>query len=337
MRRTACFLLLIVTTGSWAAETSPPTLASGTYDFEFTLGNTKQLESACTLAVGDDGSLTLTAGKRDPLVGTVSGNTVTFSIDNDANRMALSGSLAADDYITGQLTYSVGPETVTGTFRIYPSGRDPLRSPPQTGSQPSRTRMPIYVTPYYNSEGPVIEAGDLSDELIALSADNSNETIDRIEARQERLPIHVLFILAIRLYDVGAKDEAVKWFYIAQLRHRYLYTMIDPERIGGLGSQSFELKHAHNAFMQLAGEYINGYAFGDPDRLLATLRDVKADHAQVPDFTSIYPAMADIISGDPEQARAGVIEGLDRLIAYIDEHREDILRQRKENGIEGRY
>jgi hypothetical protein len=44
--------------------------------------------------------------------------------------------------------------------------------------------------------------------------------------------------------------------------------MIDQEKMGSIGNAGFELFQAQNAFQQLVGPYINGYAFGDIDQLI---------------------------------------------------------------------
>ena len=39
--------------------------------------------------------------------------------------------------------------------------------------------MPIFVEPYYNSEGPIIKAGPLSKDLMELSEENYKELIEK--------------------------------------------------------------------------------------------------------------------------------------------------------------
>ena len=76
-----------------------------------------------------------------------------------------------------------------------------------------------------------------------------------------------MYVAAIRLYDLGHKDEAVYWFYTAQYRARVFTSILDKENVGTIGSEAFELKQAYASFNQLAGEYINGYAFGELPKL----------------------------------------------------------------------
>lgn len=125
MRFTQLILLLALCCVCHSEEPKPYSLTSGIYDFEFTMERLNQVELACKLDVRPDGSLVLAAGKRDPLPGTIKGQKVDFLIKNDANHMALSGKLHADNYIKGALAYFVDGEKISGTFRIYVTGQDP--------------------------------------------------------------------------------------------------------------------------------------------------------------------------------------------------------------------
>jgi hypothetical protein len=99
-----------------------------------------------------------------------------------------------------------------------------------------------------------------------------------------------VYVAAIRLYDFGFRKDSIYWFYSAQYRGRLFATLIDQEKMGSIGSAAFELYHAQNAFQQLVGPYINGYAFGDIDRLIPIIERVQREGKVVPDLTKIYPA-----------------------------------------------
>src|SRR5207244_10164755 len=83
---------------------------------------------------------------------------------------------------------------------------------------------------------------------------------------------------AIRLYDLGYRKESVYWFYSAQYLGRQFGVLLDQTKMGSIGSPGFELLHAQNAFYQLVGPYINGYAFGDMDGLVKIVERVALDH-----------------------------------------------------------
>jgi hypothetical protein len=67
-----------------------------------------------------------------------------------------------------------------------------------------------------------------------------------------------MMVLAIRLYDVGLRDDAVFWFYAAKARYTTLEDVIDI-RMSGLIAPGEAVK----SFAVLAGPFINGYAFCD--------------------------------------------------------------------------
>lgn len=62
--------------------------------------------------------------------------------------------------------------------------------------------------------------------------------------------------------------------------------------MGSMGDPGFELFQAQNAFQQLVGPYINGYAFGDIDQLVPIIERVQKEGKTVPDLTKIYPRVA---------------------------------------------
>jgi hypothetical protein len=76
------------------------------------------------------------------------------------------------------------------------------------------------------------------------------------------------------LYDLGYRKKAVYWFYSAQYRGRQFGVLLDQTKMGSISDPAFELLHAQNAFYQLVGPCINGYAFGDTDGLMKIVERV---------------------------------------------------------------
>jgi hypothetical protein len=197
--------------------------------------------------------------------------------------------------------------------------------------------IPVYITPLYNSEGPEINVGEFSDELEAATTETILDVATSMKTEWDTLPIEAMFVLAIRLYDFGHKDESVYWFYSAQLRFRVLHEILVEESVGGIGSRAFELTQASIAFMQLAGEHINGYGFGDLDMLRETLQLVTEEAETIPDFSTIYPEFEFIVKEEWQQKRAEVTANLQEMLDYINENEEFIREQRQLNGVEGKY
>ncbi|HEX5210599.1 MAG TPA: hypothetical protein VFW22_02540 [Pseudolabrys sp.] len=130
-------------------------------------------------------------------------------------------------------------------------------------AEPVRT-VPIYVEPFYRSaaapEGtPQVAVGS---QFNALLASNKREDIlaarDLIEAKPNLITPMTLMVLAIRFYDVGLRDDAVFWFYVAKERYIVMSEVLDVKT-----PQLAQADDAVRSFSSLAGPVINGYAFCD--------------------------------------------------------------------------
>ena len=198
--------------------------------------------------------------------------------------------------------------------------------------------IPIYVTPLYNSEGPQINVGPFSKQLRTANADTIKDVAAAMKREWDSLSVEAMYVAAVRHYDLGQKDEAVYWFYSAQYRARLFASILsddNPKRIGG---SAFEATSAHSAFQELAGEYINGYAFGKLDKLKATIKNVQSEYGTtVPRFTVIYPKVSFIPAGEWPGKSKGIAAGLSQLLNLIETRGQEIKAQRKQNGIEGKY
>src|SRR6266705_4987735 len=133
---------------------------------------------------------------------------------------------------------------------------------PMATAQPDfdPSRIDVYITPYYNSTGPAVSVGRFSAGLASNSDAEFLATISKMRQAWEQLSFPELYVAAIRLYDFGYRKEAVSWFYSAQYRGRQFGVLLDQTKMGSIGDPGFELLHAQNAFYQLVGTYINGYA-----------------------------------------------------------------------------
>jgi len=147
-----------------------------------------------------------------------------------------------------------------------------LVSAPALAAEPVKT-VGIYVDPFYRSAttpgaAPQVATGKPHAELLASTRREDILTVrDRIMASPKVVTPMTLMVLAIRLYDVGLRDDAVLWFYIAKDRH---VTLTDVAVAGTpLLAQADQ---AMRDFSTLAGPILNGYAFCD----LANQRALRA-------------------------------------------------------------
>jgi hypothetical protein len=205
----------------------------------------------------------------------------------------------------------------------------------QTITDPAH--IEVYVTPYYNSKGPAIDVGPYSKGLAATNESEFVATISKMKQSWENLNFVETYVAAIRLYDLGFRKESIYWFYSAQYRGRLFATLIDQQKMGSIGQPGFELYQAQNAFQQLVGPYINGYAFGDIDQLVPIIERVQREGKVVPDLTKIYPRVAFKPKSEWAAANNGLNEGLTKLLRTLKNEKASIKQQRVERGMEAKF
>lgn len=125
----------------------------------------------------------------------------------------------------------------------------------------------IYVQPYYESAKDAAGAPTVNtskDHNVLLASSKQADIVkarDDIAQKNELITPITLAILAIRLYDVGLRDDAVFWFYVAKDRFATLVTVSDMS-----ASNLMQVADAFKNFSVLAGPVINGYAFCDLEK-----------------------------------------------------------------------
>jgi len=122
----------------------------------------------------------------------------------------------------------------------------------------------ITVQPFYESARtpgaqPQVRVGKQYDALLSSSRrEDIFAARDLIVASPKLVTPMTLMVLAIRLYDVGLRDEAVFWFYAAKDRFIVMSDVLDVKT-----PQLAQADQAVRNFATLAGPVINGYAFCD--------------------------------------------------------------------------
>ena len=205
----------------------------------------------------------------------------------------------------------------------------------QTITDPAH--IEVYITPYYNSNGPAIEVGRFSSGLAAKSESEFLATIAKMKQSWETLNFPEVYVAAIRLYDLGFRKDSIYWFYSAQYRGRLFATLIDRNKMGSIGNAGFELFQAQNAFQQLVGPYINGYAFGDIDQLVPIIERVQREGKVVPELTKIYPGVVFKPKSEWDAGNKGLNEGLTKLLITLKNEKASIKQQRVERGMEAKF
>src|SRR4029453_14277417 len=205
----------------------------------------------------------------------------------------------------------------------------------QTITDPAH--IEVYVTPYYNSKGPAIDVGPFSSGLAAKSEPEFVATIAKMKKSWDTLNFAETYVAAIRLYDLGFRKESISWFYSAQYRGRLFASLIDRDKMGSMGDPGFELFQAQNAFQQLVGPYINGYAFGDNQHLIPIIERLQREGKALPDLTKISPRVAFKPKSEWDAGNKGLNEGLTKLLMTLKNEKASIKQQRIERGMEAKF
>jgi hypothetical protein len=183
--------------------------------------------------------------------------------------------------------------------------------------QPVRT-IPVYLSPYYqaprSADGrPRVEVGRLFDHPLQSSDPKEiAEVRDRVEAEPRTVTPMTLMVLAIRLYDVGLRDDAVFWYYVARARTITLEDVVDVSTPGLAAANQ-----AMQNFARLAGPYFNSYAFCDRARQEATL-------ARALDWVEKHPydaVFSERLPAKPGDRSANLAQSIKRQRASAEDER----------------
>ena len=211
------------------------------------------------------------------------------------------------------------------------------------GDEPVR-RIDVYVSPYYAAAS---EAGGTPQVSVGgapfdqLLASNRREDIlaarDRIQQQPDAITPMTLMVLAIRLYDIGERDDAVFWFYVA--KHRYTTLAYSAD----VNAPALEAANsAMSAFNSLAGPYINSYAFCNVKKQQAANQrayEWVRDHP----YAALYHEKLPRLPGDPQ---ANIQKGLDAIAKGIADEKAlvadpkamvELQQRRKKNNVDAQF
>lgn len=123
-------------------------------------------------------------------------------------------------------------------------------------------QLGVDVPPYYIAgstygTAPSVAVDPLYDKLLASSRRaDIQKAVVAIAAKPELVKPDTLIVLAMRLYDVGLRDDAVFWYYAGRDRFLTMAQVLD--------MRSIQLMHSAEvteAFLRAAGPAMDGYAF----------------------------------------------------------------------------
>ena len=143
------------------------------------------------------------------------------------------------------------------------------------------------------------------------------------ELKQQASGLHpsALYILAGKLFSEGKKDEAIFWFYVGQIRYRFLLGA-DP-KLDPSGEPA-----VFSALQNTVGRRINEYAGGDPDTWVAMIKKARQWDLDNPnEFTS---------KQEHHVLHQEILGGLDQMTSHIENNKDSIRQERAKRGLENR-
>ena len=197
--------------------------------------------------------------------------------------------------------------------------------------------IPVFVPPFYASEGTQIYVGDFSQQLQTDNLEQLTTLAENMAKQKDQLTPEQMFVLAIRLYDLGGKDNSVYWFYEAQFRAKLFLKTLDGTHIGTKGDPTYELLSDYRTFTKSAGEYINGYAGCDVDNWVKIAKVVQGDNPNPPELDKMFPDAVFVEHSQWQSINNDVAAGLGVLIDQLSQQKKAIQQQRAEKNLDQRY
>ena len=177
--------------------------------------------------------------------------------------------------------------------------------------------LPVYVLPYYNSKGLQISVGKFSRELKSADSESILRVVEQMTKEWQTLTLEQMHVAAIRLFDLGHRDEAVYWFHSAKLRFRLIHAALKKDEKGNISKYAEAHLRGLGAFILLSGQFINRYAFRFPARLTKTLNRILKSSGKVPALTKIYPQHEYVEESQQAAALKTARNGTERLIEAV--------------------
>ena len=230
---------------------------------------------------------------------------------------------------------------------VPPQGTPPQAAPKQgedyymaklASVRPNAEPMPITVKPWYYSQGPRVQVDKYSIGLASRDPKVVLRTISDMSRAWSELRAEAMYVAAVRLYDLGLKDDAFYWFQAAKHRSLLVVTTLAPEKKANvLRDPTIELQMSFGEFTQKAGTYINGHAYGDINKAIAITRSFQNAGRKVPDLAKAYPKLNFIEQAAWEKKNQEALGVFNQLIDQLQKNAAQIRAERVQNGIEGKY
>jgi hypothetical protein len=163
-----------------------------------------------------------------------------------------------------------------------------------TETRSDRERMSVVVTPFYDANldkpFPIVDVGTHSrilsegtrGDVCALANDLKKPDLAR------RLSVELMYVLSIRLFDMGEKDKALFWYYAARFRSKLFYKMLQRQPSLAAFTPQFEVTSAHDAFLALVAPHVLEISSLDVDRVSKASHQAEVWSAHDVEFKTVY-------------------------------------------------
>ena len=183
--------------------------------------------------------------------------------------------------------------------------------------------IPVKVAPYYEfsehreQKPRVATASGFDRQLASLAREDIVAVRDAIRREPAGVSPITMMVLAIRLYDVGLRDDAVFWFHAARDRMATAMAVLDESY-----KEIVRVEATTSAFALRAGATINGYALCDTSRHVRLRREA-LDWVAANPYASIF---AETIPAKPGERRANLERRLQELRAEAEQEAAALVR-----------
>jgi hypothetical protein len=170
---------------------------------------------------------------------------------------------------------------------------------------------PFYVAPEHRADPPRVLTNSGFDRLLSSVKREDIAKVHRaVNAEPDSVSPITLMVLAIRAYDVGMRDEAVVWYYVARERMATASAVLDASE-----PELARIRAGTRAFALQAGPTINGYALCDPQRYAAQRRQA-LDWVEKHPYAMIF---VDAVPAKPGDRRANLAASIRALRSEMEE------------------
>jgi hypothetical protein len=174
----------------------------------------------------------------------------------------------------------------------------PARTPESDPGVIDVASPPFYYSFHLTPRGStklIIRIGKFSDGVASTDEKRVAATLLQMKQRWQRLNHIELYVGAVRLYNLGYRNEATYWLYSADYLADVYVRLADVRKMWGQppdANPAMNMYMAPQDFGEFAEPKILGFAYCDEEKRLTILDRVKSDRAHVPDLQAIYPDIA---------------------------------------------